>query len=132
MVVTERNIQEALQAYLETGLFMSRDPSGIPLDREHDTSQVCKEVRHRSEAEIRMVCERASDFTGDIDPAQFGRDLWFYRNGDESIFLNKDNYEAKDAKKIMAAARALEPVCLYLRKDGMVGLIADRNNQMAA
>lgn len=123
--VTDADIDDMLEGYMECALWSSIGDDDRPLDDTHNTSDIDDETK----AEMRKDCEtfaRANASAllacighGSCDWSRAGHDLWLTRNGHGANFLDGD-WPQPQARILYDAAGKMREAYLYVTDDGHV------------
>jgi hypothetical protein len=135
--ITDSDVEDMVTGYTECALWSScgddpdyegdpqNNPGGIPLDRDHSTSDISPETLAAMTADCRLFIEHNSMTLAalatvtDIDWSRMGHDFWLTRNGHGAGFGDGDWPDPWD-DALRDACRDFGEVYLYVGDDDQI------------
>ena len=123
-----RQIQDALDAYLECALWTDYDWSdpegGAPLDANYDTDDIAPDARESARADVdaflTLLADEGIVWDGAMSASQLGHDFWLTRNGHGAGFW--DRGLGRLGELLTSRASAYGESYAYVGDDGQVWL----------
>ncbi len=108
------------RAYVEAALWSSIDDNDVPLDRDHDASNITPAALARAAADCaRFQLENRDALdAAEITDASAGHDLWLTRCGHGAGYWDRDLGEVGEV--LTRAAHAFGERWLYVADDGTI------------